>query len=203
MDEFNEIYEDWIDSINSRPLTSSRLNDYGDVINLNQQIVNRIYSIRRYLEIDDIEDINRTSRLDRTVNVQNELMSNIVNNIFGRNMGNVDNLFGSGVVTDLFSILLEEAHMNTENFEDVKVTLSDNQFSKLTRDIITEENRMKYKSDCNICMDDYNIGDKIVQLGCKHIFHEDCIRNWLCNERVTCPVCRKDTREDLGVDSVN
>lgn len=229
MDEFNEIYEDWIDSINSTPLTSSRINEYGDVIQLNQQIISRIYSIRRYLEIDEMDsdqgdridqmplsnasiqsrlnEINRLARSNRNTSMQSDLVNNIVgnmfSNMFNRSVNNPDTIFGSRMVTDLFSILLEEANVNAENFQDVKVTLSEDQFGKLKKDVITQENKANYKSECNICMDEYNIGDKVVQLGCKHVFHEDCIRHWLCNERVTCPVCRKDTREDLEVDFVN
>jgi hypothetical protein len=229
MDEFNEIYEDWIDSINATPLTSSRINEYGDVIQLNQQIISRIYSIRRYLEIDEMDsdqgdridqmplsnasiqsrlnEINRLVRSNRNTSMQSDLVNNIVgnmfSNMFNRSVNNPDTIFGSRMVTDLFSILLEEANINAENFQDVKVTLSEDQFGKLKKDVITQENKDTYKSECNICMDEYNIGDKVVQLGCKHVFHEDCIRHWLCNERVTCPVCRKDTREDLEVDFVN
>jgi hypothetical protein len=81
--------------------------------------------------------------------------------------------------------------------EDVKVTLTKDQFDKLFSEKVTQENNEKYRSECNICMDEYNLEDVIVKLGCNHIFHKDCIYNWLCNERVTCPVCRKDTRESM------
>jgi hypothetical protein len=39
MDDFDEIYDEWVDAVNSRPLTSSRLDEVSDVININTQII--------------------------------------------------------------------------------------------------------------------------------------------------------------------
>lgn len=40
---------------------------------------------------------------------------------------------------------------------------------------------------CAICTDDMTVGKK---LGCKHIFHEECLKMW-CERESTCPICRK------------
>ena len=50
-----------------------------------------------------------------------------------------------------------------------------------------DENNEK---DCNICIECFNKGDNIVKLNCKHEFHKDCIKKWLCNNSTKCPVCR-------------
>lgn len=44
-------------------------------------------------------------------------------------------------------------------------------------------------SNCSICM--FSVSDDIYrrQLYCGHIFHKNCIANWL-KERRTCPNCR-------------
>ena len=190
MDEFNQLYEDWVDHIiNTRPLTSSRISEYNDVINVNQQIVNHIYNIRRHLEMTDDE---YTDNINQFANFENNLVNNMFNN-FG--ISDTTNLFENGIVSRLFSVLLEGTSDSVNNMEDVKVTLTHDQFNKLFCEKISEYNIEKYKSDCNICMDEYKVDDVIVKLGCNHIFHKDCIYNWLCNERITCPVCRKDTRE--------
>lgn len=44
---------------------------------------------------------------------------------------------------------------------------------------------------CTICMGDYQLGQKIVRLKCKHHFDRDCIAKWL-EERTTCPLCKKE-----------
>jgi hypothetical protein len=197
--DFNDLYDEWMDRINDQPLTTSRLNEFNDVININQQIINRIYSIRRYLEMND-DRINSIYRQQNNIYRQNRdnLQSNDIFTNFFNNTSNIQsniqsNLFGSNLMTNLFSMLLEGVDL-----QDVKVTLTQEQFNKLFTQIINDDNKDEYANkECNICMDEYKIGDNIVKLACNHIFHKDCIKNWLCNERVTCPVCRKDIRNDL------
>ena len=179
MDDFDEIYDQWVDAINNTPLVSSRFNEVSDVIDINNQIINRIYSIRRHLEIN--ENNNHNNRYHPYNNIR-------------RNM----NAFNSTLINNLFGILLEGTeNYNNTNFEDVKVTLTKEQFDKLPCEIINVDNENEYKTECNICIDEYKLDDKVVKLFCKHYFHKDCIKNWLCDERVTCPICRKDIRETL------
>lgn len=51
---------------------------------------------------------------------------------------------------------------------------------------IPEESQYK---DCPVCMDDFNVGDEVVRVPCKHVFHPDCIVPWL-KTNGSCPVCR-------------
>jgi predicted amino acid-binding ACT domain protein len=229
--DFNELYDDWVDHINSQPLTTNRIDELSDVINVNQQIINRIYSIRRHLEMTDDETFDET--FEEEYNIDN-VFGNVFGNNFGNGFGNSirnlnnlntnyvdnsinhfanqgieplfnntglvgrsENMFGNGIVSRLFSILLE-GDVNINDMEDVKVTLTNQQFDKLFSETVKENNKQNYESKCNICMDEYKLEDVVVKLGCKHVFHKDCIYNWLCNEKVTCPVCRKDTRDDLN-----
>jgi len=45
------------------------------------------------------------------------------------------------------------------------------------------------KSSCSICQDDYNEGDRILNLPCKHTFHKNCVTKWLTMHN-SCPMCR-------------
>ncbi|GAX78648.1 hypothetical protein CEUSTIGMA_g6086.t1 [Chlamydomonas eustigma] len=44
-------------------------------------------------------------------------------------------------------------------------------------------------SQCTVCLLDYEDGELLRQLPCKHEFHKDCIDSWMCNHK-TCPICR-------------
>jgi len=45
---------------------------------------------------------------------------------------------------------------------------------------------------CSICLDDYSDAEnKITKLECGHIYHKECVKDWLENNS-TCPVCRTE-----------
>jgi hypothetical protein len=73
------------------------------------------------------------------------------------------------------------------NFEDVVVSLTNDEFNQLTCYECNEENNEK---DCNICIECFNKGNIIIKLNCSHEFHKDCIKKWLCDNSTKCPVCR-------------
>jgi len=44
---------------------------------------------------------------------------------------------------------------------------------------------------CLICLCDYEASEEIRQLGkCQHIYHRECIDEWLTTGRNSCPMCR-------------
>tara|TARA_B100000035_G_scaffold61950_2_gene50090 strand:+ start:10530 stop:11273 length:744 start_codon:yes stop_codon:yes gene_type:complete len=69
-----------------------------------------------------------------------------------------------------------------------KKVISDKGKDKL-KEIIYDDTKFETK-ECVISMDEFNNGDKIIQLPCTHIFHKKSIKTWLCEESSKCPVCR-------------
>ncbi|RKP39094.1 hypothetical protein BJ085DRAFT_7086, partial [Dimargaris cristalligena] len=41
-----------------------------------------------------------------------------------------------------------------------------------------------------ICLDDFALGDRIRQLYCRHVFHRECIDEWLLTKCGLCPICK-------------
>ncbi|KAL6515658.1 Receptor y region, transmembrane domain- and RING domain-containing protein 2 [Orobanche hederae] len=51
---------------------------------------------------------------------------------------------------------------------------------------------------CAICLEDYNMGEKLRILPCRHKFHAICVDAWLTTWRTFCPVCKRDARTSNG-----
>jgi hypothetical protein len=44
--------------------------------------------------------------------------------------------------------------------------------------------------ECSVCLIDFEQGDNVIRLQCKHIFHEQCIMEWSMH-KAECPNCRE------------
>lgn len=53
---------------------------------------------------------------------------------------------------------------------------------------------MTAETTCTICYEDFKPGDQVTQLKCNeaHLFHTDCIIEWISRGENTCPLCRAD-----------
>ncbi|KAG5605321.1 hypothetical protein H5410_026813 [Solanum commersonii] len=47
------------------------------------------------------------------------------------------------------------------------------------------------KERCSICLDDYYDKEKLTEISCGHIYHFDCIREWIKLKNI-CPICKRD-----------
>jgi hypothetical protein len=87
-----------------------------------------------------------------------------------------------------FNQFMEE---NLNDLEDVKVTLSIEEFNNL--DVVIDELLIKNKQ-CNICLEDLQKDElsnkSLIQLQCNHIYHNICIKEWLTKQSTKCPSCR-------------
>jgi hypothetical protein len=65
------------------------------------------------------------------------------------------------------------------------------------------EDRIAHAENCTICLSDYEEGETLRTLPCFHIFHKDCIDDWLKQSKV-CPVCKYqvDTVQPSYVENV-
>lgn len=48
------------------------------------------------------------------------------------------------------------------------------------------------EKECAVCLAQFEKGDRVRMLPCRHEFHAGCIDHWLLKENRTCPCCRAD-----------
>ncbi|CAN1179932.1 E3 ubiquitin-protein ligase SIRP1 [Linum perenne] len=46
--------------------------------------------------------------------------------------------------------------------------------------------------DCGVCLDGITVGSEAAAMGCRHLYHGECIRKWLRQRKTAaaCPLCR-------------
>jgi len=50
--------------------------------------------------------------------------------------------------------------------------------------------------ECTICLEEFEIGDKLRTLPCGHFYHCECVTRWLIQRSSTCPLCKLDLYVD-------
>uniref|UniRef100_A0A6C0DZI0 RING-type domain-containing protein n=1 Tax=viral metagenome TaxID=1070528 RepID=A0A6C0DZI0_9ZZZZ len=175
------IYDRLIDDIINIPLQtfSGRITEsttLTDAFTLNRNIVHNILDIRRGVQLQQ-----------QSVEVEVDVNNRQIDSIFFENI--------MGMFLDEFDVATNLGEGN--NYEDVKVVLTEEQFNGLD-ELKCLSGVSDQSSTCSICMSDFDEDTEflgLISLPCKHIFHKNCIKHWLCKESVKCPVCRHDCRE--------
>ncbi|XP_027364453.1 probable E3 ubiquitin-protein ligase XERICO [Abrus precatorius] len=54
--------------------------------------------------------------------------------------------------------------------------------------------------DCRVCLSEFEEGENVRNLNCKHTFHKDCLDQWLKQYCATCPLCRNKVLPDHVVE---
>ena len=152
-------------------------------------------------ETNDSRINNINSRIGGSNFFENLFNGNLDNNFFNRpSSGNIrrivipmdgmGNIGGFGGDDDLNEMIERMLHHTRENPTDSAIV------SELPETKIEDINKLDNdKKNCVICMEDFKNGDKSTNLPCLHMFHTNCIQNWLKTQN-TCPICKYKLTQD-------
>ena len=77
-----------------------------------------------------------------------------------------------------------------DNMGNVNKGLNKNQIDKLP-DVKYDKNKYSENYQCIICMEEFENNESVKLLPCEHIFHKNCIKQWLLKQK-TCPFCKAE-----------
>ena len=74
---------------------------------------------------------------------------------------------------------------------------SKTEIEKLNKYILTKEklDNLGIENICSVCKEEFQIGNEMLDLPCKHYFHKDCLMPWL-NQHDSCPICRFELKTE-------
>ena len=176
---------------NNIEIESNRLNSNNNKLNndnnnskINEDIKNNNNNEDDILKINKFNIDNDTENPDSLVtndnNNENEKSKNINNNnIIDDNNNIINNQIQNN--NNIFSN--EEYNLN----QDKIIDLMKKNFNFIDFGSIKE----KLDNKCSICIEEFVASDKVVITPCNHIFHKNCINNWLIknNNEIKCPNC--------------
>lgn len=196
---------------------------YDDVSNIDGDIINFINGCYlRNLQYDDepIDTIRYTIRTALSERGEFEFKK-IISNIFSYGMSGMNYVFNENyeILNELLSSELKRILRIEFTFrslsqmmlnggigagagvggaaamEDVKLILTKEELDKIPVNIYKEiKTEIKEKNECcPVCRDNFDDNDNVRTLNCGHIFHTDCVDNWLTNHSHKCPCCRQTT----------
>jgi len=96
---------------------------------------------------------------------------------------------------DIYSKLNINIHINSISYTDHIEEVVNNKYNKKdVSNIISKFKSKEYKGkndkhQCTVCLENIKKGENITKLDCEHIFHTDCINEWVSRDN-TCPCCR-------------
>ena len=161
-----------------------------------QDIFNDLHGIFQDIFNDNIDEVASTlfDTFDAQFEDSESTLDNIITNAYLlRRTFELQPQHSDFDLFDNFNNFVEEQMRLQEELEDVKITLSENDFDKLNSTILDES--LLYK--CSICLEYTKISEELIILQCKHIYHKDCLKQWVTKNSTKCCECRFDIRDEL------
>jgi len=196
----NYLYNNNISIEETNSLLTNFYNHYG--INTEMLNIENII-LPQYSNINNIfnEFINQTiHHITENVNENNNEQIFILDNFIHHNsLNNEDdnieinnednnednNQYNNEEYNNFYQLL---NNINTINTNDVICTLNKDHINKLNKYILTKN----LNKDCNICLDNIIINQEVIELNCNHIFHSNCILEYLKKYNYKCPICKTE-----------
>ena len=158
-------------------LINRRMNNNRIDMNMNNMNMNN-------MNRDNMNNMNNMNNMVHGMNNMNNNMNNMMSNM-NNMMINMNDMLNSLFNNNNFGMMMNNMGQVEVN-NGLDPTLLNNLPSTKLRDVSKLEDD---KKNCIICMEDFKVDDEVIFLPCLHIFHKDCITEWL-KSHDDCPICK-------------
>ena len=160
-------------------------------ISENQNILNEDNN-NNFSEEENIQDENLINDvMSEVINDYRPIETQVPLNQFNNLIDIIDNYIRNTEHLYINDVLPTLDNFNNILFnEDVKIILDEEEFDNLERIKYDKSDKSNKSLECLICLDTFEDEENLIKIKCNHIFHCNCIKNWLCEESNKCPVCR-------------
>jgi hypothetical protein len=174
----NERPRNRIEEVKREPIVVNRIEE----VKIEPIVVNRIERNRQRVNLRNLghglggnRDFQRYGRGKRGAGRRSETINEAANYMFDDDNTSYEQL----------------TKLDEDNFEKGN-GFSELKLGKLRVELYRNLNP-KNKETCSICMSEFNTREPIIKLSCTHIFHKDCIKEWLSRKK-TCAVCKIEVK---------
>lgn len=123
-------------------------------------------------------------RSESRMNAREQLMEDFL--IFN----GTNDVFRHFIMTEIEETILNAALQESLLHDPVPLhPVSDLVLNELPITELDEDKLIKYHK-CSICLEDFTLKEKVINLACNHFYHEKCIKEWFKKQN-TCPLCQQ------------
>ena len=98
-----------------------------------------------------------------------------------------------------------DLQINNANIEQINKEILDKLFKGQMAQHLYKKEYNEYGGGCSICLEEFNKNSKVSITSCKHVFHYDCIYDWLHKiiKNPKCPNCNHEILNDVDENNTN
>jgi len=143
------------------------------------------------INLEEFEEINVVTDTSEILDELSPIFINIFNNLDVNQNSNLYIDSSNNNITNLVNLLSNIINNyndddNDDNDDDVICTLDKEDKEKLKKYKLDNNTKLQ----CNICLDNIIENQEVIELPCNHIYHYECINEYLEKYNYKCPCCR-------------
>ena len=178
--EIRHSFLDYLPLRNTNPISENSENLQADNFILSVELRFNEYD-NEFIDYDS-ENINNLIDSNHLNRVIDRELNSLFRNMSNETISNEQIITASEILLHGFRYLQER---NNDFYDHVQIGFSDDDINKIPE----IQNQQIEQIDCSICIEFVKQNEIIKDLNCKHIFHKNCLIEWLRRNK-NCPNCR-------------